>query len=246
LISKQGDTTVRKTSKLAAFTRLRASLRWRIFTRRIARLPVVDPYPRPIVFLGSQYGGYGVPDGLIDSEWTCYCAGTGADISFDLALIERYGCEVFACEPAPEANRYVREAAAGVERFTFLPVGLAREDGSVTFYRAADPEHMALSTTDLQGTRDAVEAPVRSVPSLMRELGHDRVDLLKLAVEGMEYELLDRLDLGAIGVRLLLVEFTWSQPASAAFEATNRLRAAGYVPVYRNHADVTFMRQAEM
>jgi FkbM family methyltransferase len=237
---------VNKMGTRASLTRLRASVRWRLFTRRIGRLPIADPYPHPIVFLGSHYGGYGVPDGVIDSGWVCYCAGTGADISFDLALVERYGCEVFAYEPAPEAGRYVQEASAGVERFKFMPVGLGPSDGSVTFFRAADPEHMALSTSDLQGTRDAVEAPVRSVPSLMKELGHERVDLLKLAVEGMEYELLDSLDLRALGVRLLLVEFTWSQPASAAFRATDRLRAAGYLPVYRNLADVTFIHEAEL
>lgn len=237
---------MKKTGLRAIFTRLRASVRWRMFIRRIGRLPIVDPYPRPIIFLGSSYGGYGVPDGVIDSSWTCYCAGTGADISFDLALVERYGCHVFAYEPAPEAQQYVREASAGVEGFAFMPVGLAPSDGHVTFYRAADPEHMALSTADLQGTRDAVEAPVRSVPSLMRELGHERVDLLKLAVEGTEYELLESLDLGALGVRLLLVEFTWSQPGSAAIDASGRLRAAGYVPIYRNHADVTFIRESDL
>jgi FkbM family methyltransferase len=237
---------VRRTDQRPILTRLRAAVRRRVFIRRLGRLPIADPGPHPIVYLGSSYGGYGVPDGLIDSGWICYCAGTGADISFDLALIERYGCRVFACEPAPEAQRVVQEASAGIERFSFLPVGLAPSDGTMTFYRAAHPQHMALSTTDLQVTGDPVEAPVRSVDSLMRELGHERVDLLKLAVEGTEYELLESLDLRALGVRLLLVEFTWSQPASAAFAATRRLRASGYVPVYRNLADVTFVHESAL
>lgn len=237
---------MRRTDQRPILTRLRAGVRRRIFLSRLGRLPITDPRHRPIVYLGSSYGGYGVPDGLIGADWICYCAGTGADISFDLELIERYGCRVFACEPAPEAERYVREASAGVERFSFLPVGLAPSDGTMTFYRAADPEHMALSTTDLQATRDAVQAPVRSVDSLMRELGHERVDLLKLAVEGIEYELLESLEPRELGVRLLLVEFTWSKPASAAFAATKRLRAAGYVPVYRNLADVTFMHESDL
>ncbi|HEX6458838.1 MAG TPA: FkbM family methyltransferase [Thermoleophilaceae bacterium] len=223
-------------------TRIRASLRWRLFSRRITRLQL-EPSPWPIVYLGSGYGGYGIPDGVITPDWTCYCIGTGRDITFDLALIDRYGCEVFACDPAPEAEPYVREAAAGVERFSFLPVAVGPQDGTSRLYRSADPAHMALSTGDLEGTGETVEVPMRSLPSLMREFGHERIDLIKLAVEGLEYELLESIKPAELGARVLLVEFTWSRPAAAAFKATEALRAQGYLPVYRNVSDVTFVHE---
>ena len=224
-------------------TQIRASLRWHLFSRRITRLKL-DPSPWPTVYLGSGYGGYGVPDGLIEPNWTCYCIGTGRDITFDLALIRNFGCEVFACDPAPQAEAYVREAAAGIERFSFLPVAVGPSDGALHLYRAADPDRMALSTGDLEGSGESVEVPMRSLPSLMEELGHDRIDLMKLAVEGMEYELLESINPSEFGVRVLLVEFTWSRPVAAALSATEALRAQGYRPVFRHLGDVTFVHQA--
>jgi len=223
-------------------TQIRASLRWRLFTRRITRLKL-EASPWPIVHLGSGYGGYGLPDGVIRPNCTCYCVGTGNDITFDLALVRNYGCAVFAFDPAPQAEEYVREAAAGVERFSFLPVAVGVRDGAVRLYRSADPGHMALSTGDLEGSGETVEVQMRSLPSLMRELGHDRIDLLKLAAEGMEYELLESIDPSELGVRVLLVEFTWSRPVAAAFRATQALRTQGYRPVYRRLADVTFVHE---
>jgi len=222
---------------------MRASLRWRLFSSRIRRLKL-EQAPWPVVFLGSGYGGYGVPEGVIGSDWVCYCIGTGRDITFDLALIRRYGCEVFACDPAPQAEAYVGEAAAGVERFSFMRAAVGPADGTLQLYRAADPDHMALSTGDLEGSGESVEARMRSLGSLMEELGHDRIDLMKLAVEGMEYELLESIDLSRLGVRVLLVEFTWSRSVAAAFAATEALRAQGYRPVFRNVADVTFVHES--
>src|SRR3954453_24062721 len=42
--------------------------------------------------IGSGYGGWIVPTAKIDRDWTCYCAGVGEDITFDLGLISRFGC----------------------------------------------------------------------------------------------------------------------------------------------------------
>lgn len=59
-----------------SLTQIRASIRWRLFMRRINRLKL-EASPHPTVFLGSDYGGYGLPEGVVGSDWTCYCVGTG-------------------------------------------------------------------------------------------------------------------------------------------------------------------------
>ena len=50
-----------------------------------------------------------------------------------------------------------------------------------------DPTHVSHSVVNLQGTEEYFEAPCRSLGSLMRELGHDRIDLLKVDIEGAEH-----------------------------------------------------------
>src|SRR5215217_3108537 len=44
--------------------------------------------------LGSRYGGWTIPTSLLSSDSICYSAGVGEDVTFDLALIERLGCDV--------------------------------------------------------------------------------------------------------------------------------------------------------
>jgi hypothetical protein len=72
---------------------------------------------------------------------------------------------------------------------------------------------------------------VRRLSTLMRELGHDAVDVLKLDIEGGEYEVLDDLLRERLPVRQLLVEFHHNFPAIpfARTEAALRaLKGAGY------------------
>lgn len=181
-----------------------------------------------MVMLGSPYGGYALPSSLLDDRSICYLAGTGEDISFDLALVERFACEVYAFDPVPRAAAYVAQAAAGEARHHFMPVGLWSSDATLTFHAPSEPNFVSHSATNLQGTEVAFEARVRSVASLMRELHHDHLDLLKISAEGAEFEILDHVLSTGIAVGVLCVEF--AQPASVkrVLECGRRLQAAGY------------------
>ena len=111
----------------------------------------------------------------------------GEDITFDLGIIERFGCYVVAFDPTPRAIAHVAEHAADEPRFTFRPVGLWSEDTSLRFFAPRDPAHVSHSAVNLQRTETYFEAEVRTLPTLMHELGHDRIDLLKLDIEGAEH-----------------------------------------------------------
>lgn len=230
--------------KLAHPAKVQNALRRRLFKRRMEMVPLERGWP--LLHIGTAYGGWVVPDGVIGPDWVCYCVGTGTDISFDLGLIERYGATVVSFEPAPGSLEYVREEAAGVDGFTFMPVGIGRRDGSVPMYLAEDSDSTALSATNLQATETWVERPVRSLPSVMDELGHERVDLLKLSLEGWEYEVVPYLDYGRMGVRVLAVELTHSRPARKALELIELLRSCGFVPVHRKLTKMVFINEASV
>lgn len=208
---------------MAGIRTLRAYLDRRTLIRRLGLVRRADT-----VMLGSPYGGYPVPTSLLDDRSVCYLAGTGEDISFDLALIERFGCEVHAFDPVPRAAAYVAQAAAAEPRHHFMPVGLWSSDGTLSFHAPVQPGFVSHSATNLQNTEAAFEAPVRSVVSVMRELGHDHVDLLKISAEGAEFEILDHILDAGVHPRVLCVEF--AQPASVerVLECCRRLQAAGY------------------
>jgi FkbM family methyltransferase len=185
----------------------------------------VDPQPYPgLQRLGNRYGGYVVPLDLIDEGWICYSGGLGEDISF-------------------ESVSYVTATVDGNDRFTFLPVGLWSTDSTVEFFVPANAGHVSHSILNLQKTNDSITATCRSLQSLMRELGHHRIDLLKLDVEGAEYEVLEPVFAGDLSCRVLCIDFHKVTSLDHMVVSVNRLRNAGYIPVHVYRTDVTFVQE---
>jgi FkbM family methyltransferase len=202
-----------------------------------------------IVRLGSNYGGWNIPADFLRPDSVCYCVGAGEDISFDFALIERYGCEVHTFDPTPRAIKYVRETASCIPRLRFHPIGLWDNDEVQRFYAPTDPRHVSYSAVNLQKTNSYFEASCRSLPTIMRDLGHERLDLLKLDIEGAEHRVIASLLAHDISVSVLCVEF---DEAVVGLTAENRsrirstavaLREAGYVLVAQEgRSNYTFAR----
>ncbi len=160
----------------------------------------------PMIRLGSDYGGWAVSPAMLTPESVVYSFGIGEDISFDLALIERLGCTVHAFDPTPKSIRWVRSQKLP-PTFILHEYGLAAHDGTVTFYAPRNPDHV--SHTVVKGAQgdEAITVPVKRLSTIMRELGHDHVDLLKMDIEGAEYDVVeDILSCGA-NIRQLLVEY---------------------------------------
>jgi FkbM family methyltransferase len=200
----------------------------------LAALAITAPVrPRPALErLGSGYGGWTVPVDLIGSGWTCLCAGAGIDVSFDLALAERFGATVITVDPTDEAREHAARADTG-GRLRFVHAALWREDGELEMFVAADPTHRTLSSDDLQRTGRSVRVPARSLVSF------GPVDLLKLDIEGAEY---DVLPLIGDDVRVLCVELHPTRGIRTAVRAVRALRTAGFALVARHGADFTFVR----
>jgi FkbM family methyltransferase len=195
-----------------------------------------------LVRLGSQYGGWIVPASVLQPDSICYCAGVGEDISFDLALMKRFGCDVHAFDPTPRAIEFVRRTAADVPGFHFHPVGLWERDESLRFYAPSNPDHVSHSVMNLQQTDSYFEAPCRSLPSLMKELGHSRVDLLKLDIEGAEHEVIESMLEDGIRPAVLCVEFDQPVNVRALRTTLGTLDGAGYTLAGADGWNYTFVR----
>lgn len=180
---------------------------------------------------GSEYGGWWICPTALDGNSVVYSVGIGTDITFDLSLIETYGLAIHAFDPTPGSIAYL-ESVRLPDAFTCHQVGLAAADGSAAFLPPANPEHIShtLMPPGESDTR-AIMVEVRRLSTIMRDLGHDSLDVLKMDIEGAEYDVLDDvLDLG-LRVRQILVEFHHRFPG-VGVERTRRavakLNAAGY------------------
>ena len=180
-----------------------------------------------LVRLGSAYGGWWVPAGLLDARSIVYSAGVGEDVSFDLALIERFQCHIWAIDPTPRSIEFAR--GINDPRFHFVSHGIWSDDSEQRFYAPANAEHVSHSILNVQGTQSYFTASCRSLPTLMRELGHDHVDLLKMDIEGAEGPVLNAMLRQGITPRVLCVEFDAVDPPWRLRGRVRRLEDAGYV-----------------
>jgi FkbM family methyltransferase len=230
----------RKAGRYARFNRVAAhKLLWRarhlkttarlVQQARSLRAGVEVRTRLDMIELGSTgYGSWSVPETMLGQDSVCYLAGTGTDITFDLALIARFGCTVHAFDPVPSALEFVARAARHEPRFVFHPVGLWSTDTTLSFHEPVVRGYISHSATDIHHTPVAFEGAVQSVRSVMREQHHDHVDLLKISAEGAEYEILAGLEQDGIRPRILSIEFAQPAPTGAAKDAYDRLVQAGY------------------
>lgn len=209
--------------------KLRRALRRRWFESRMSRTELARA--DGLVDLGSSYGGWRIPGGLIQPGWICYSVGAGGDISFDLELIRRYDVTVRSIDPVADYVDRARRDAAGERRFSAHRAAIAPGDGPLRMQITHDRQSKSVSSADLYESSEYVEVPGRSLTSLMAELGDERIDLLKLDIEGSEYEVVPTFDLRALGVKLFAVQLHHTGTVRQARALISGLERDGYDPV---------------
>jgi len=188
---------------------------------------------------GTGYGSWTIcPDGL-SRDSIVYSVGVGNDISFERSLIQSFGLKsVIAFDPTPTAIAWLgREDAP--EQLRLLPYAIADHDGTAKFFPHDNPEWIAHSLIPRAATAaSAVEVQVRTLRTVMSELGHGRIDLLKMDIEGAEYDVVENLVRERLDVRQLLVEFhhhdrhTGGMSVVRTREAIRKLDGAGFKLFY--------------
>ena len=185
------------------------------------------------MFHGSPYGGWTVcPDGLSPSS-VVYSFGIGEDASFDLDILTHYGAELHAFDPTPRSIDWVKKQPSWPARFHFHPIGIGACDRMATFFPPEDPDHVSYSIVNrIAPTGSAIQVQLLRLKTITEMLGHKEIDILKMDIEGAEYEVIDDLvNTTELRVRQVLVEFQHSFP-NITIEATNtairKLEAAGY------------------
>jgi FkbM family methyltransferase len=135
-----------------------------------------------------------------------YSLGIGEEISFDLELIQRFDLHVHGFDPTPRSIEWIKQQNLP-SQFVAHEFGVAEYDGVCSWFAPGNPRHVSHSRVERKAKTTAIQVPVRRITSIMHILGHSAIDLLKMDVEGAEYEILSDLIASRVPVNQLLVEF---------------------------------------
>lgn len=224
--------------------------------------------------LGTEYGGWKIPVNKIEKNSICYCVGAGEDISFDVKLVTNFGCSVHIFDPTPRAENHFKylENCVSVDmqavinpfmksrmkrfypilkrkqfdKLKFFPYGIWSKSEIRKFYAPLHSEHVSHSITNVQHVEKYFEAKCVTIKEMMHQLGHDKLEILKLDIEGAEYDVIDSILYDDIKIKILCVEL--HGPQNSCFldrseKCIEKLVQAGFTPLFRSDFDFTLMNK---
>ena len=104
---------------------------------------------------------------------------------FAAAVNERYGCKVYIFEPVPSFYQMCADRFQGNHKIVCFNYGLSSVDGWLNIGLAENASSFA--SPHAKGAVQRVQ--LRSVVECIRDLSIDRIDLMKVNIEGGEFDL---------------------------------------------------------
>ncbi len=157
---------------------------------------------------GSSYGGFYVNPNLLNESSIVYSFGIGKDISFDRTIIKKHRCKVYGFDPTPKSIEYVKTNNRN-SLFLFNDYGISRRTGVEIFFLPKDERGVSGSMSMNQSVSEekTIHVKVKSFEDIAKEFGHHHIDVVKMDIEGSEYDVLETLLDSKVSITQLLVEF---------------------------------------
>jgi FkbM family methyltransferase len=158
----------------------------------------------PYVNTGGELEGWRVSVDSMTSNPLVYAGGIGRNIEFELTMVKKYNAEVFAFDPTPKSLSWINTKNIP-NKLNVISIGLSGHDGEVEMSPPENSNHVSFSGCN--NGRDSKSFSVKRVKTIMNNYGHNRVDILKLDIEGEEYSVIKDVLESNLHISQILVEF---------------------------------------
>ena len=179
-------------------------------------------------------------------------AGVGLGIDFELGIAKRWCVEMLLLDPSPTGISTM-ERIGNVEGVTFKQIGLAANDGIVSFSKPLSAAEGSFFMAEPNSDKKSyVEFECKSLKTLLAEYDQSSIDILKMDIEGAECEVLDSILQDEINPVQICVEIHTHHGSGAprglwdASRLIFRLHLAGYRIVYNKAMDFTFVHRSAL
>jgi FkbM family methyltransferase len=129
-------------------------------------------------------------------------------------------------------------------RLSFLPIGVWDEDTELRFFAPANPDQTSHSVFDLHGTGKYFVAECRKLSSIMKELGHENIDLLKLDIEGAWRKVVQNIADEQIRVSILCIELDSPISLPRVLSVIRLLKSLGFELIHFEKDNYLFVQKA--
>ena len=109
----------------------------------------------------------------VSEKCVVYSFGSSDDACFEEALVNKFDCEIHIFDPTSSTLQN--------PKWTYHSYGLGGEDPTITDYWDWRTQKRANCTS----------CPMKHLPDIMKELGHDYIDILKVDIDGAEWRSFD-------------------------------------------------------
>ena len=157
---------------------------------------------------GTLYGGWMIDVDLIPRGSTIISAGVGEDISFDLFLINEKNCKIIGIDPTPKSHLFI-EHQKNLNNFDLIKKALhSYDDDVIKLYKNKNKDHVSesvLSTHHSVLDFDSYYTSTISLENLFES--YKNISVIKMDIEGSEYDIIAGLKFIPDSVRQFCVEF---------------------------------------
>lgn len=125
-------------------------------------------------------------------------AGCGYEADFSLYMIKHHGVKAYGVDPTlkhRKALKVLEDKYKG--HFVHLPFAISVVEGTLTFHESRVNESGSILEDHINVRQDetiSYEVKAVNIKSLIDHIGTDQIDILKLDLEGAEYDLLNAIN----------------------------------------------------
>ncbi len=122
-----------------------------------------------------------------------YSFGIGTDISFDISASNNFDIPIYMYDPTPKVNEYMRNFSNN-KKLKFVNEGVFSEEKDIKFYLSDIENKVNSSIYPIHGKNGKSKyVKCRTLKSFMRSNNHDRIDILKMDIEGAAIDVLEHM-----------------------------------------------------
>ena len=200
--------------------------------------------------LGDENGSWNIIMDGLSCESVILAAGVGHNISFELDLVKKIGACIHVFDPSPTGvstiNKLVKEE--GMEKVIFIPKAISGSSGYIYLEKPDTDTEGSWKATSLSDSESTIKIESVSLSDYCHENAIRHIDLLKIDIEGAEYDVIDNILSEKLSIQQICLEFHCKaqigiqQTYFDLFRYVFKLFLNGYRIVHLTKSDFTWVK----